>query len=139
MAVKEETVRRLQALMSRSGDLEDLLAVERELGRVTEELESLKGRIRYYDRRIALSELRVDLAQPGAAIAPGAFRPVGAAIRGAVDVFARSLAALVYVVVFLIPWLLLAGLLWPLGRRAWAARKRGGESEGPGVPRSEET
>lgn len=50
LAVQEESVERLRELASRSGDLEDLLAAERELGRAVAELESLKGQLRYFDQ-----------------------------------------------------------------------------------------
>ena len=126
LAIKNETVARLQELLTRSGDLEDLLAVERELGRATAELESLKGQISYYDQRLALSDLRVDLLEPGAAITSGALRPVTMAFRNSVGVLAESVALLVYLLVFLAPWLVLAVVLWPLARRIRPLLRRKG-------------
>lgn len=117
IAVKDQTVGRLRELITRSGDLEDLLAVERELGRATAELESLKGQITYYDQRLAMSDLRVDLFEPGAAITPGLSRPVREAFRNSVSILAKSLAALIYVLASLVPWLILAAILWPVIRR----------------------
>lgn len=129
LAVKEETVDRLRELASRGGDLEDLLAAERELGRAMTELESLRGQIRYYDQRIAESDLSLTLVEPGAVVSSGAFRPVVEAFRDATAVFARSIAALVYIVVFAAPWVLLASALWLLGR-SWR-RARTERAAGP--------
>lgn len=128
LAVKEEMVSRLRQLAARGGDLEDLLAAERELGRAVSELEALKGQLRYLDQRIAESELRLSLIEPGAVIGSGAFRPVAVAFRRATEVFAQSVAYLVYLVVFLLPWVLLALAAWPVVRRLIRLRKQRAES-----------
>lgn len=124
LAVKEEAVQRLQALLARSGDLEDLLAVERELARATAELESMKGQRNYFDRRVAMAELEVSLLEPRATIGPGVLEPISSALRNSVDVLAESVGVLIYVVVFLLPWALIALLSWPLLRRV---RRRVGD------------
>lgn len=56
--------RYLRLLQTRTGSLEDLLAVERELARVRERIESLQGRLRYLGNRVAVSTLHVSLAEP---------------------------------------------------------------------------
>jgi hypothetical protein len=56
--------RYLQLLETRTGSLEDLLAVERELGRVRERIEMLQGRLRYLNQRVAVSTLVVNLEEP---------------------------------------------------------------------------
>jgi len=94
-----------------------LLAVERERGRATEELESLEGQVRYYDQRVALSDLRVTLIEPGAVLTTGAFYPVVEAIRDSARVFAESAAGLLRMVVRALPWLILAVLGWIALRR----------------------
>ncbi len=130
LAVREETVQRLRDLGERGGDLQELLAIERELGRAVEELESLKGQIVYYDRRIAESDLSLFLVEPGAVISDGAFRPVREALRDAAEVFARSLASLVYLVVFLVPWLVVAAVLFMGLRLVWKRRRDRRDPEG---------
>jgi hypothetical protein len=112
LTVGEETVSRLRDLASRGGTLEDMLAAERELGRALTELESLKGQLRFYDQRVAESDLRVTLVEPGAVIAPGAFRPVVEAFRDAIETLGRSVASVIRVAVFLAPWLVLTTGLW---------------------------
>jgi len=118
LQVGEETVARLRELASRGGNLEDLLAAERELARALTELESLKGQLRFYDQRVAESDLRVTLVEPGAVMSSGAFLPVLEAFRDATETLARSLASLTYLAVFLIPWLVLATGSW-LALRRW--------------------
>jgi hypothetical protein len=46
-------------LMNRTGKLEDVLAVERELARVREEIERFEGRLRYLRTRVAVSTLSI--------------------------------------------------------------------------------
>lgn len=129
LAVKEETVNRLRQLAERGGDLEGLLAAERELGRAIGELESLKGQLQYFDQRIAESELRLSLIESGAESGSGAFRPVAVAFRRATETFAQSVAYLIYLVVFLIPWVILAFAVWPFLKRWQQYRKQRVEAE----------
>jgi len=110
--VKTETVARLQDLLARTGDLEDLLAVERELGRATTELESQKGQLQYLERQVGLSTLTVEMVEPGSSGAGDVWKPVGDAFRGAGNVFAQSIVVLVYLVVSVFPWAVLAGIIW---------------------------
>lgn len=124
LAVREQTVERLRQLAREGGGLEDLLAIERELGRALEQLESLKGQLVYYDRRIAESDLEITLFEPGAVISDGAFQPLREAWREAAGVFARSLASILYVAVFLAPWVLLVGLAGWAVRVMWVRRRR---------------
>lgn len=116
LSVKEATVRRLTELMQRSGSVEDLAAVERELSRATTELETLKGQIRYFDLQVAQSEVRLQLFESGR-VAASATKRITRAFDQALDVFGQSIAALVYVVVFLTPWVPVAAVLWIAGRR----------------------
>jgi hypothetical protein len=124
LRVKEETVRRMSQLIQRSSRVEDLVAVERELSRVTAELESLKGQIQYFDRKTAESDLRLQLTEKKGGLFAGSLRPVSRAFHDTADVLAHSVATLVRITVFLLPWLLTAVLLWWLGRRAVRARRR---------------
>lgn len=124
LAVREQTVERLRELARAGGGLEELLAIERELGRALEQLESLKGQLVFYDRRIAESDLEVALVEPGAVISEGAFRPLREAWREAASVFARSLASIVYVAVFILPWLLLLLMVVATVRAVWVRRAR---------------
>jgi len=50
---------RLEQLLSRAGKVEDSLAIERELSRVTEEIERLGGEIQLLGQRVAYSKITV--------------------------------------------------------------------------------
>jgi hypothetical protein len=125
LSVGEETVARLRELASRGGELEDLLAAERELGRALTELESLAGRVRFYDQRVAEADLHIIFVEPGAVIAPGAFRPVVEAFRDGTQTFARSVAFVIRLVISVVPWIVLSTALWvAFGRRLHLRRPR---------------
>jgi len=55
-----EVVReRLEELLEKADDVEDALAVQRELGKVTETIERIKGRLRFLEDRLAYSTITV--------------------------------------------------------------------------------
>lgn len=60
----EETRNRLAELLKKSDKVEDLLKVEKEMQRVVEELELIKGRIKYLSHAVAYSTLTVALNSP---------------------------------------------------------------------------
>jgi len=60
----EQMRERLLALLEKSQKVEDALAVEKELGRVTEQIELLKGKIQYLEHNVAFSSIRVVLNSP---------------------------------------------------------------------------
>jgi hypothetical protein len=110
--------RLIDLLATRTGKLQDVLSVERELARVREEIERLDGRMRFLKSRATMSTLSVALHEPPPIIAehPGggvlaeAFRQ---AWRNFVELLAGGIAALGY----LVP---VGGLIWAaivLGRR----------------------
>lgn len=123
LAVKEEAAARLRQLLStRTGDLADVLAVERELSRVITEIEQIKGERRYFDQRIALSTIEVSVFEIGT-VMPRRPGSVG-------DALARSIAALgiaaawaVYLGTFVAPWVVVVAMAW-FGVR-WLRQKRG--------------
>jgi hypothetical protein len=125
LAVKRETAARLREMLkSRAGKLEELLAVERELSRVIEEIERHEAGRRYYDRQIAMSTVTLQLTDERTASGPAILAPVGDAFGRAVEVLVFSVATLVYAGTFIVPWLCLAAAMWWLVR---AARRHRGE------------
>jgi hypothetical protein len=124
LSVKQETASRLRALLaSHTGKLSDVLDVERELSRVIIEIEQMKGERRYYDQRIAVSSISVTLFEAGALLRPGVSSSIAGAFRSSLEVLATSVAWLIYLVTFLVPWLLVATLLWWVARRIKARRR----------------
>jgi hypothetical protein len=124
LAVKRDTADRLRHILeNRTGKLADVLQVERELARVIEEIERMEGQIRFYDHQVAISTITVQLYEPGMG-EPGPFASIARAFGSAVRVLTESVAAIVYVTVFLTPWLLVASavgwVVMRLRRRATA-------------------
>ena len=102
--------RLIELLGTRTGRLQDVLSVERELARVREEIERMDGRIRYLKSRASLSTLSVSLHEPppivggnpGGSLVAEAFRQ---AWRNFAEVLAAAIASL--------------GYLIPVGAAAW--------------------
>jgi hypothetical protein len=111
--------RLITLLANRTGKLDEVLRVERELARVREEIERYEGRLRYLSSRVALSTLTITVHEPAPILgnSPGE-NPIAAALRRAwknfIAVVAGSIAALGVV----IP-LALLGLAGWLGYRRW--------------------
>ncbi|HEX6574155.1 MAG TPA: DUF4349 domain-containing protein [Gemmatimonadaceae bacterium] len=110
--------RLVNLLATRTGKLEDVLAVERELARVREEIERYDGRLRYLRTRAAVSTLTITVHEPAPILGqnPGDNPIVGAlkqAWRNFVGFVAWCIASL--------------GVLVPLGAIAvggWIAYRR---------------
>ncbi len=114
--------RLISLLANRTGKLDEVLRVERELARVREEIERYEGRLRYLSARVALSTLTITVHEPAPILgnSPGE-NPIAAALRRAwknfIAVVAGSIAALGVV----IP-LALLGLAGWLAFRRWKRR-----------------
>jgi hypothetical protein len=113
---------RLVALLAtRTGKLEDVLAVERELSRVREEIERYEGRLRYLTSRVATSTLSITVheraplvsATPGENVLLDAFRN---AWRNLVR-FVAGFIALLGIIVPSVALLALLLLVWRRMRR----------------------
>lgn len=127
LAVKREAASRLREMLSsRAADLEELLAVERELSRVIEEIERHEAEIRYYDRQVAMSTVTLQLTDERTAARPALLAPIGEAFSRSVEVLIVSVSTLVYVFTFLVPWLCLAAALWWTVKRSRRFRKGSG-------------
>lgn len=132
LEARAENARRLEArlvelLAGRTGKLADVLAVERELSRVREEIERMDGRMRWLRTRAAMSSLTVSVHEPGPIVGRPGDDPIQDAFRqawrNAVTFFAWLIAASGIIV----PVAVLAGValsLWRrLGhRRGWSRR-----------------
>lgn len=121
--------RLLQLLERRTGKLDEVLGVERELARVREDIERYEGRLRYLGSRAAMSTLTVQLHEPRPVVGtyPGA-SILGGAAHDAWRNFMLFLAWLIASLGFLVPLAVLGWLGWRIGRRVWRAQP---ESAGP--------
>lgn len=116
--------RLLGLLENRTGRLEDVLAVERELARVREEIERHEGRLRYLRTRVAVSTLVVNLHEPHPVVGdyPGA-NPILSAFSQAWRNFVGFVAAFIASLGILVPLGVILWLLWLVLRRLrWRRR-----------------
>jgi hypothetical protein len=116
--------RLLGLLETRTGKLEDVLAVERELARVREEIERFDGRLRYLRTRVAVSTLTVNLHEPHPVVGdyPGA-NPILSAFSQAWRNFVGFVAAFIASLGILVPLGVILWVLWLLLRRLrWRRR-----------------
>ena len=94
--------RLVELLRTRTGKLQDVLTVERELARVREEIERMEGRMRFLKTSAQLSTLSVNLYEPAPILASHPGRSVIAeafktAWRNFVGVMAGAIASLGFV------------------------------------------
>ncbi len=110
--------RLIDLLANRTGRLQDVLSVERELARVREEIERYEGRLRYLKTRVAISTLTVTLHEPLPILgqSPGQ-NPIAEAIRRAWRNFVGFIAAGIASLGVLIPLAVLAFAGWIVYKR----------------------
>jgi hypothetical protein len=110
--------RLVNLLATRTGKLEDVLAVERELARVREEIERNEGRIRYLKTRAAISTLSVTVHEPMPILGqnPGD-NPIVGAFKQAWRNFVGFVAWLIASLGVLIPLGVVLGAGWYAYRR----------------------
>lgn len=119
--------RLVNLLSSRTGKLEDVLAVERELARVREEIERYEGRLRFLRTRAAVSTLSVTVHEPAPILgqSPGQ-NPIVAALRQAWRNFVGLVAWFIASLGVLVPLGGVLALGWYLYRRISRSRGKSG-------------
>jgi len=100
--------RLLELLRTRTGKLQDVLTVERELARVREEIERMEGRMRFLKTRADLSTLSVNLYEPAPILASPGHNAIAEAFKTAWRNFVGLLAGAIASLGFVVP-LILAG------------------------------
>lgn len=114
-------------LANRDGELADLLQVERELARVTGEIESITSNLKALRLRVAMSEITLQYDTKRSLVGGGRANPLASAFG---DFFYNMSSALAGVVTFFavgLPWMVLLGiflfiwlrLIWP-----WVRKRR---------------
>ena len=113
--------RLVDLLATRTGKLEDVLAVERELARVREEIERYQGRLRFLGARVETSTISVTVSEkaPIVGVTPGR-SVIGEAFVQAWRNFVGLVAAAISSLGVLVP----VGLVVLLLVRWWGGRKR---------------
>ena len=96
--------RLVEILRTRTGKLQDVLSVEREIARVREEIERMEGRVRFLKASAQLSTLSVNLYEPAPLVATHPGRNViGEAFKTAWRNFVGVLAGVIASLGFVVP------------------------------------
>ncbi|HUT89665.1 MAG TPA: DUF4349 domain-containing protein [Thermoguttaceae bacterium] len=128
---KKTEERLLKLLEERTGKLEDVLTVERELSRVREEIERVEGRLRVLGDLTSLTTIHLTVTEVKGYVpeaAPSYMTRVRRAFNASVAALVSAAQALSIAIVALSPWLavllVLAIVLGLLLRLAWRFRMR---------------
>lgn len=115
--------RLISLLANRTGKLDEVLRVERELARVREEIERYEGRLRFLSSRVAMSTLTITVHEPAPILGnnPGE-NPIAAALRRAWRNFVALLAAVIASLGVVIPLALIGVGGW-YGYKRWRQRQ----------------
>ncbi|MFB0845559.1 DUF4349 domain-containing protein [Paenibacillus oleatilyticus] len=128
LKAKQVVESRLIAFMEKAAKTDELLAFSNELGKVQEEIERIKGRMRYLEQNVAMSTIELKLTQKNSSAEVIQARGQGPLGQRAAEALSGSLAVLG----FLLQWafVFLAGalpvilLLMLIGIPVWLLRKR---------------
>jgi Domain of unknown function (DUF4349) len=110
--------RLIDLLATRTGRLQDVMSVERELARVREEIERYEGRLRYLRSRTAMSTLSITIHEPLPVVGDPGSNILARAFERAWRNFMELLAGFIASLGVLVP-VVLAG-----GAAAWGLRRR---------------
>jgi hypothetical protein len=111
----EAAEKQLTNIMDSATKTEDVLSIYNQLTRVREEIEVIKGQIKYYEESAALSAISVNITAD-AAVQPltiGGWQPVGVAkdaIQALINVLKFFGNALIYIVLLLLPILIILAI-----------------------------
>jgi hypothetical protein len=120
----------LTEIMGSATKTEDVLSVYNQLVQVREQIEVIKGQMKYYEESAAMSAISVDLTA-NAAVQPltiGGWQPVGTA-RNAVQALINTLKTLgslvIWILLYIVPVLLVLFVIFVLPLRwVWRAWRR---------------
>ena len=105
---------RLQTMLAtRDGNLQSVLEVERELARVQAEIDSATSTLEVMRARVSMSALTLTYQSSGVLAPDSATAPLQSALNNALGIFMTGLAAIVTILAFALPFLLVLGpLIW---------------------------
>lgn len=139
----ENTEKQLQRIMEEATKTEDVLAVYNQLVSVREQIEVLKGQIKYYEESAALSMISVTL-KASATVKPltiGKWQPIGVArdaLQATLKTYKFLANAAIWIVLYFIPvavviilpiWLIIQGLRHLSQRKPKPAQPKPSQSD----------
>jgi hypothetical protein len=121
-AKKELEARYLQ-LLSKAGNIKDMLEIERQLASIREEIEAQEGRLKYLQNRVSYSTLHLtfyEITDVKHAPSQSYFSRLGNAVKGGFNGVGEFLLG----IVALWPLWLIGGLIFFFVRKKWKSRKQ---------------
>jgi len=116
---------RVRGFLAKAGSVTELLAIERELGRIRGDIESMQAQVDLLERQAAMATITLRLSQPGALIRPQASGwGMGEAVTQGVQAAASVVRVLTAGAIALSPVALLAWVVWFVVRLVRRARGR---------------
>jgi Domain of unknown function (DUF4349) len=110
---KVEEERLIQHLKTSTGKLTDILAVEREISRVREEIERMEGRLRFLTNQTDLTTITLTVNEAHGYVpesAPTFRNQIGRTFGGSITLMADFFKGAFLLIIGLLPWLLLLGV-----------------------------
>ncbi len=117
---------RLEGLLERrDGSLGDLLSIERELARVTGEIESIEAQLKALSLRVSMTSLDISYQTKVPPFSNSRSNPLGEAFGDFFYNLSAAIGAVITAFAVGLPWLLLAGLfLWIWLKLIWPRMRR---------------
>ncbi len=114
---------RLEGLLeTRNAKLPDLLALERELARVQQQIESATTTLKVLKKRVSMSEVSISYQTKRKIVTRKSISPIGRAVKDFTRNFSNALASVIGFVAGVLPWMIIIlPVLW-LIRRFWRKR-----------------
>lgn len=107
LRVKHEAEQRVREIIrTHTADLSDLLEAEREASRLREEIEQLQAEFDALRAKVDLTTIDVSVATRVPLMQMSALAPISEAVHLALETLARSIGALLLLIVAAIPWVL---------------------------------
>jgi hypothetical protein len=101
--------KRYTELLSMADDVEDVLAIEVQLGRIRGEIESYEGRLKYLDNTTSFGTLYINLYESQKVVHEWGIKN---AFDRAIDAFITSVAGIIILGGFFIPIIILIGIIY---------------------------
>ncbi len=114
--------RLMEILQTRNGKVSELVEAERGVAEVNEEIDTAQSWLAEMKGRVAFSKMNLNYSSssPGAG---GFSAPIRDALGSVAATFGVAIAAIIYILTFLLPWAaLVALLLWVKRKRGWSWR-----------------
>lgn len=121
---KKKAEERLLGILKTSTQVADVIAVEKELNRIREEIDVQEGQLKYLTHQIAMSTINLNAEESGAASVNHWSLRVKTFFSDLFDTFLISARSVVMFAGAVLPWLPFAWLVYIIFRKLWRYRKK---------------